>query len=390
MIETESDPTIVPETTEQKLKAFAFRLKQRLAQVDRVAWYLLGGILILVSLLLFFWFARSRNTSGGITPSLLSEEFVRPLSESPTPTPTPTPFLFEELTIPYLSRREYHSRLGELNLVGSNTAYTSYLTDYDSDGLRINALLTIPTAEAPPQGFPAVVFVHGYIPPSRYQTQQNYQAYVDSLARNGLVVFKIDLRGHGSSQGDASGAYYSGDYVIDTLNALAALQTLDRVDPQRIGLWGHSMAGNVVFRALAAQPSIKRVVIWAGAVYSYEDFAEFRIMDGSYQPPPEESERRRKRELLFSTYGQFDPNSWFWQQVPATKYLTQITGSVQLHHAANDDVVSIEYSRNLSRILDQASIDHELFEYSGGGHNLTGESFNQAMSRTAEFLREEH
>ena len=296
------------------------------------------------------------------------------------------------MTIPYLRNREYESNLEELEKVSENSNYTSYVTSYDSDGFRINGLLTIPTGlstnvQDDSRKYPAVVFVHGYIPPQNYRTQVNYVAYVDYLAKNGLVVFKIDLRGHDNSEGEPGGSYYSGDYIIDTLNAVAALKNADFVDPNRIGLWGHSMAGNVVFRSLAAMPDIPKVVIWAGAVYTYEDFGQFRISDSSYQPPPQTSERRRKRDELFATYGQFNPNIEFWQQVPATNYLDEIKGEVQIHHALDDSVVDIGYSRNLMSILDSTNIGHELFEYSTGGHNLTGSSFNQAMQKTVDFFR---
>src|SRR3972149_5220919 len=155
----------------------------------------------------------------------------------------PTPFPFQELTIPYLRERDYESSLGELTRYSDNGSYTAYLTNYESDGLKINGLLTIPKSEPPEGGFPAIVFVHGYIAPTIYQTTERYNDYVNYLAKNGFGVFKIDLRGHDASEGEASGAYYSGDYVIDTLNAYAALESFDLVNPNRIGLWGHSMAG---------------------------------------------------------------------------------------------------------------------------------------------------
>src|SRR5690606_425891 len=99
--------------------------------------------------------------------------------------------------IPELRGRSYQSTMGALELLGSHTAFTSYLTHYDSDGLQINAMITRPTGEMPPGGWPAVVFVHGYIPPTLYQTTERYVGYVNYLASRGLVVFKIDLRGHG-------------------------------------------------------------------------------------------------------------------------------------------------------------------------------------------------
>lgn len=296
-----------------------------------------------------------------------------------------TPFPFQGLTIPYLKKRAYESQIGELTKYNSQSNYESFLTSYDSDGLQVNGLLTIPTTQKPENGYPAIVFVHGYIPPTLYRTKQNYASYVDYFASRGFVVFKIDLRGHDESEGEASGAYYSGDYVVDVLNAYSALENMSEVDSSKIGLWGHSMAGNVVFRALAVKPNIPKVVIWAGAVYTYDDFAEFGIDDNSYRPPGENTERQRKRDELFELYGRYSSDSWFWQQVPATNYLDGVAGAVQVHHAINDTVVDIGYSRNLMNVLDATSVSHELFEYPNGGHNLTGSAFTQAMQRSVDF-----
>lgn len=302
--------------------------------------------------------------------------------------PTPTPFPFQEMTIPFLRQREFRSTLGNLEKLSENANYTSFITSYNSDGLKVNGLLTIPKNQASDKKFPAIIFIHGYIPPSEYRTTQNYLSYVDYLAKNGFVVFKIDLRGHDKSEGETGGGYYSADYIIDTLNAYSALQSSDFVNPAAIGLWGHSMAGNVVLRSFVTNQNIPAIVIWAGAVYSYQDFSQYRISDGSYRAPPANTERARKRKELFDTYGQFHPDSDFWKQVAPTNYLDGLTGAVQVHHAVDDNVVSIDYSRNLMKLLDKTSVSHELFEYPNGGHNLTGNSFSVAMNRTVDFFRE--
>lgn len=299
-----------------------------------------------------------------------------------------SPFPFQELTIPYLRQRQYRSILSELKQAYEGADYTAFLTSYDSDGLHINALLTQPKGDIPQAGWPAIVFVHGYIPPQNYRTRENYNAYVDYLAKSGFVVFKIDLRGHGESEGEPSGAYYSGDYIIDTLNARAALQSTHYVDPDRIGLWGHSMAGNIVFRSFVAAQNIPAAVIWAGAVYTYTDFSQYRISDGSYQSPPADSERVRKRQELFDMYGAFTETSSFWQQVVPTNYLEGVTGALEINHAVDDAVVSLEYSRNLMQVLDGTSITHELHEYPTGGHNISGTSFTSAMQNTVQFFKQ--
>lgn len=318
-------------------------------------------------------------------------EITRPSSESDSniimsSKVTPTPFPFQEMTIPYLSDRKYESTISDLRQISTNTNYEEFLTSYDSDGFRINALLTRPTGQIPEGGFPAIIFVHGYIPPTTYVTNgQSYSDYVDYLARKGFVLFKIDLRGHGDSQGEANGAYYSEEYIVDVLNARAALRGLDFVNDKKIGLWGHSMAGNVVLRSITVARDIPVAVIWAGAVYTYDDLQEYGLNDNSYRPPTDNTQRQKRREKLFGTHGEFDSNNSFWKQVIPTNFLDGISTPIQLNHSVDDDVVDIGYSRGLNSILDSTLIPHELNEYSSGGHNISGSAFSEAMQKTVEF-----
>lgn len=307
-------------------------------------------------------------------------------------TPTPMPFL--EMTVPYLRSREFESELSGIKQAADRANYTSYVASYNSEGSKVNGLLTVPKGDKPDGGFPGIIFVHGYIPPETYQTTDNYEDYVDYLARNSFVVYKIDLRGHGDSEGEAGGGYYAADYVIDTLNAKAALEASEfasdlgrLVNPDKIGLWGHSMAGNITLRSFVAQQNIKALVVWAGAGFTYNDLREYGIDDNSYRPPQSDSERQRRRQALREAHGDFDPESEFWKQVTPVNYLDGVTGALQLHHATDDNVVSVEYSRNLIKVLEGTNIEHELYEYQSGGYNISGNSFSLAMQRTVEFFK---
>jgi dipeptidyl aminopeptidase/acylaminoacyl peptidase len=265
------------------------------------------------------------------------------------------------------------------------------VTTYTSDGLKIHGLLTKPNGDEPASGWPGIVFVHGYIPPKQYQTLgQPYAAYVDYLASNGYVVFKIDLRGHGNSDGEAQGGYYSSDYVIDTLNAYAALESSGFVNPKKIGMWGHSMAGNTLLRAFAVKPTIPAVVIWAGAGYTYVDLSQYGIHDASYQPvrptTADGTPRPRVTNQVRALYGDPRDGNPFWKLVAASNYLRDLKGAIQLDHAVDDDVVSIEYSRNLNTLLNATFVVHELHEFPSGGHNISGGSFTPAMETTVTFF----
>lgn len=348
----------------------------------RKLWLLgvLGFMGIAMLLLLFIRIAPQ--------PAEEIKEKIRTVAMQPSATPEPTPFPFQELTIPYFREQTYASALGELSEVSTNESYTSFVTNYTSDGLKINGLLTKPTGDAPEGGWPAIVFIHGYIPPNQYATLgPAYSAYVDYLARNGFVVFKIDLRGHGESEGEPGGAYYSSDYVTDALNAYSALQGAEFVNPQKIGVWGHSMAGNISLRTVAAKPEIPALVIWGGAGFTYTDLLTYRITDASFDPNQSNSSRTRKREQIRKLYGDPDPTKFFWQQMAPTSYLSEFKGAVQLHHAVDDDVVNVSYSRDLNVLLDKTSVPHEFYEYPIGGHNISDSSFIEAMDRTVAFYK---
>ena len=277
---------------------------------------------------------------------------------------------------------------------GSN--YNQYIAQYQSEGNTIYGLFTIPTGEIPQGGFPAIVFNHGYIPPTQYVTTQSYIAYVDSLARSGFVVFKIDFRGNGNSEGDPSGSYFSSAYTIDAISALKSLQTYDKVNPQRIGMWGHSMAGNAVLRAMEVTPDIKAGVIWAGAVYSYQDFAKYGISDSSYTHKPfeqkvgtQQADREVSSEIqkIRSSPQTIDFSSDFWKAISLTQNVKYLSAPLEIHHAINDTTVNIDYSRDLATELKKQNKEYELFEYEGGGHNIDSPYFDVAMERTIAFFK---
>jgi len=277
---------------------------------------------------------------------------------------------------------------------GSN--YKQYIASYISEGNKVYGLLTEPTTPMPQGGFPAIVFNHGYIPPTQYVTTQKYIAYVDSLARSGFVVFKIDFRGNGRSEGDPSGSYFSSGYTIDAISALKSLQLFDKVNPKRIGMWGHSMAGNAVLRAMEVSPDIRAGVIWAGAVYSYQDFAKYGISDNSYTHRPDtqrvgaqQADREVSSEIqkIRSAPNTIDFSSDFWRAISLTQNLKYLSAPLELHQAVNDPTVNIGYSRDLAVELTKQNKEYELFEYEGGGHNIESPYFETAMERTIVFFK---
>ncbi len=198
---------------------------------------------------------------------------------------------------------------------GSN--YSRYIISYLSDGLKIYGLMTVPDATPPKSGWPVIIFNHGYIPPVQYSPTERYIAYVDYFARSGYIVLKSNYRGNGQSEGQPEGAYYSPAYAVDVLNAIASIKKFKGADPNKIGMWGHSMGGNITMRDLVVDPKdIKVAVIWGGVVGSYDDLINNWQRHVSYRPGPTEMAlRNRYRQNLVVQYGQPKSNPSFWNTV---------------------------------------------------------------------------
>jgi dipeptidyl aminopeptidase/acylaminoacyl peptidase len=266
---------------------------------------------------------------------------------------------------------------------GSN--YRRYYASYLSEGLKIYALLTVPDGEMPRGGWPAIIFNHGYIPPDVYRTTERYIAYVDRIASSGYIVFRIDYRGHDRSEGEATGAYGDPGYLVDVLNAVASIKRFPDANPEKIGMWGHSMGGFLTLRAMVVSSDIKAGVIWAGVVGSYPDLLYNWSRRGATVTPSPSSRGRRWRQEWLAQYGTPDENAAFWQRISANSYLTSLSGPIQLHHGTEDEDVPLEFSQTLYGQIRQAGKYAELYTYPGDNHNISN-SFDLAMSRTIEFF----
>ena len=291
------------------------------------------------------------------------------LTPSLTATPTPHP-----LSIEYLRSRVYPSTqltIEETLSAGDN--YYRYIASYYSDGLKQYGLLTIPFGEKPETGWPVIIFNHGYIPPDVYETTERYVAYVDGFARSGYIVFKPDYRGFGNSEGDARGAYSQPDYVIDVLNAVSALKVYPDADPDRIGMWGHSMGGYITLRAMVVDPDIKAGVIWAGVVAPYADMINI------------EGRPRFGTRSLLQRNGDPEYAPEFWASISANSFLTDLSGPLQLHHGSADDSVPVNFSIRLAADIQASGMTVELYVYDGDDHNLS-QNFTTAMLRSIEFF----
>ena len=301
-----------------------------------------------------------------------------------TSTPTPTPKPPNPLEISAMRAREYPG--SDLKIEGTLDAganYQRYYASYMSDGLKIYGMLTVPNGPKPASGWPVIIFNHGFIPPNIYKTTERYVAYVDAIARSGYIVFKSDYRGHDRSEGSAVGGYGSPAYTVDVLNALASLKRYKDADPNRIGMWGHSMGGQITLRAVVVSKDIKAAVIWGGVVAPYADIiSSWHTEPGA---PPSSGRTGGWRGGLISEYGSPADNPEFWAAISPNSYLAEGVPPIQLHHSTTDEEVPFRFGQTLADELKQTGQTYEFYSYPGDNHNISG-NFNIAMQRSIAFF----
>lgn len=152
---------------------------------------------------------------------------------------------------------------------------------YFSDGLRIAAHLYRPAdwrPGDPPR--PAILSLAGYT-----GMKDIYGMDVPRrLWQEGYFVLAPDNRGFGASEGER-GRQRPLEQVQDTYDALTFMETVEGVDPDRLGIYGTSFGGANAIWVAAFDERVKVVVTsvmvadgerWMGVMRSSADFAAFK------------------------------------------------------------------------------------------------------------------
>lgn len=291
------------------------------------------------------------------------------------------------LYIESLRNRQYPgSEIKIEETLAPEKTYNRHIVSYYSDGLKLNALLLIPNTSRPKEGFPVIILNHGYVIPGKYTPEGNYIPYLDSFARAGYIVFKPNYRGHGESEGRATSAYFSSDYVVDVLNGISSIKKYPGVNPEKIGVWGHSMGGNISLKVAEISGDVKALDIWSGVVAPIDDIIYNWQGRVSYIPDPLDLELRNKGlNFLIQKYGSPSKNPKFWDKIDPNTYLSSINIPVQISVGLSDNQVPTDFSKGLYERLRNLNKEVFYYEYPGANHDIN-QSFTGAMERTIKFF----
>lgn len=306
----------------------------------------------------------------------LGVRVLAPSDAAPTATHKPAPRpaaaappLSHPLTIEAQRGRKYGGGgiKVEEELAGGK-GYKLRRVSFASDGHKVYALAAYPEQPAPSRGYPVVIALHGYVPPSEYETTEgDYIDYAKKLAADGYVVFRPDLRGFGDSWGTAEGAYFSSSYTTDVLNLRHNLRSYPGVDPSRVGLFGYSMGARVALNAAVVAPKeFDALVLVSGSVGRPETMHQVWRANSDAANPVTAGTRSRIIEL----FGEPRADSEFWQKVSPYGYLKELEFPIQIHHAMDDPLVPVEFSQELAEALDKSGRPSDNHFYPYGTHGF--------------------
>ena len=121
---------------------------------------------------------------------------------------------------------------------------------------------------------PAVILITGSGPQDRDETlfgHKPFKVLADYLTRHGIIVLRYDERGVGKSSGVYENATIE-DFSKDAVTVFNYLKQQKNVDPNKIGIIGHS-EGGLIANLLAGQglPHLSFIVSLAGPTISIRD-----------------------------------------------------------------------------------------------------------------------
>ena len=330
------------------------------------------------------------------TPDSTSTPVPSPtITFTPSPTPTVQQWL-HPYTVDGLRRHKFQS--GDIRIVNQlekTEIYTRYLIAYPSDGLTITGIMQIPVEGHAP--FPVIVMNHGYFNRADYFPGDGSDRAAEYLNKHGYLTLSSDYRSWGSSDIGPS-LFYSG-LAIDVINLMNAIPSIPQADPNRIGMWGHSMGGGVTMKVLEIDSRVKAAVLYSTVSADNVDLISRwgpgcigDIASGEQRPGCNSSDVL-PLDLptgLIGAYVDATTDPTLLHDISPIYHLDLVTAPVQINYGTADGKTLAgtppEWSKKLYQAFKDAGKDAKLFAYDGEFHSFNGDAWIAFMERSAHFF----
>jgi len=168
-------------------------------------------------------------------------------------------------------------------------------------GIKLAGTLTMPDRKGKSA---AVILVTGSGQQDRNEEIGKHKPFLviaDWLTRNGVVVLRYDDRGKGGSTGNFDLAT-TGDFAEDVLSGIAFLKQRKEVNPNQIGIIGHSEGGIVSTIAASQSTDVAFIIALAGLIRNFDDVVLNQLLEQSRQMGKDASDIELERKWRQDIY----------------------------------------------------------------------------------------
>lgn len=230
-------------------------------------------------------------------------------------------------------------------------------------GDTLHGALLKPRVMEPGKRYPVVVMVYGGPGAQMVRNSWYPRLLWQHLADRGFAVFQLDNRGSGGRGPAFEAALYGHLGEVELADQLAGVEHLraqDWVDPDRIGIYGHSYGGYMAALALLKAPDRFRVGVSASPV------SDWRLYDTGYT----------ERFL-----GLPDRNAAGYQASSLLPLAPNLRGKLLLVHALMDENVHFQNSADLIDALVAADRTFDLLVLPGERHGYRNPATKRYVTR---------
>lgn len=309
-----------------------------------------------------------------------------------------------------LSQKEFTSKqtlkVEKILSEDKKTGLYILLFKYDSQGKNISGALNLKIDENLQESAkkPSIIMLRGYAPIENYYSGLGTKNAAAVFAQNDYITLAPDFLGFGESDPEPTDTWEARFIktvnVIDLIKTIQVFPELDlsqlenfpikkiTLNPNKIGVWGHSNGGQIAVSVLEIMNSNLPTTLWAPVLAPFP----YSILYFSDEYGDEGKETRKYLSLFEEDYDVFD--------FSITQHLDQLHGPIQIQHGTNDDSALITWTEeflvkieleNKRRATDSsaenkvAPIEIDFYKYPGANHNLQP-NWNEAVQKDLSFF----